>query len=1522
MPTLADISALRLKRDQQHALEESLAVELQSVTLQQAKFTQAGDQLGAAAEQEKQEQLHAELTQARRDYTKINADLENLRISVFDFSRRTPEQMVEGMDAGIPVALLPIRIETRFLPVDSSPTALWIRIFPDAIHVSGHEPKLTTEESEYAAYYWRELKTAGKNKDLCDAVWLRLAEQVGENRADWLIVSTQALAKDGQTPSALDIIKHTGIKPDDWSAATSIKALPERFLAIGYKAGAEVFREWGALVSERILAGFDPDLSLKEGADSLASEADRQDDLEMGEDLAWATNLAEAKRVGLAIEVTIEPEFAEGLDRLIVLGTRWGETAEEGCQTMQQLLHAHRYDEGFEFLSTGTPTNNSRAGRSGMGAALNSNLAARTQSQLSQRSAGKRFAGALGLASEELKYISGAERENHSDSLHRALWSVTLGYHLEQLLSGSMQRKTQQSLRTHVQHHLSARGSLPTMRIAQQPYGILPITLLKRLSPDDEPEFQQSLAGLLTLFRGFWSSAAQNLPRVGGSDNAGEDLLKILGISASTQTITARPVVGAQTNSNLKKGFRQGVVSTAEEQLQYGLAKMILNGVGVRDELRIARTINLAQQAPVSIPLVSNTLSETEKLTDNYIADLSARLGGGRKTKFVPLKKQASLLGRMLEKSVEQALTSGALVLAKDRGIFAFDRLAEAELIDIELQATRTGKGTLTAQRVLAKKMPKNLEGAGKTLEELVLVSSNIKYKGEWSTVRSALNHLKELPSAELDRLFRESLDVFSYRYDAWVSSLASRKLQALRKKQAEGLYIGAYGFVENLRPAPRATKSKSASIKAEQVMSDPSNAGYVMAPSLSHAATSAVLRAGFLANGGAAKKPFAINLSSKRTRLALDLIEGMRAGRSLAELLGYRLERLLQNAGHYELIDVLRKHFPLNLELEKNSNTESQDAQAAEDDRLMSGRVVDGLRLVRLHMKNGLSLLLQEAGSATLVDALNDITDAFDALSDLATAESVHQAVMGNAERGAAVLQAFDKGDVMPPDPMIARTPRSGIGLTHRLAVFLPSDAQSAWHDMPNLRRIAEPRIDAWFESMLGSPKRYIFSVHTFIDKEHSKEISIPLTELIEHGSSASDIVYGLLAGSSAHGSEFAHRIALLAAKHLEVEQLLRIEIRDAAPKSASQSSLGFAALKFLCAELRRLLDKTRPMTGVDLSPPEAPNAGAVHLQELKQRIERLMQQLNDYAKQISQGLEQGADVRFIIEQVFALGLVDNDLLDSNAEQSIKQTATDLINHIEQLNHTLTTRLQHIEKEPNAHLQSLVDSLKQVFLNKINIVPLVLADNAASLDLSLKSAQLPKAGSAELQDWLLRAALTRDGADRLQRILSAQSALHIAGADKNQLIAVQMPFNAEDAWLGGDLNNAAMPSASASLVALNFNNTGFSDGIAALMIDEWGEVIPAESETAALAFHHNSSNTEAPNALLLAVHPGDKEHWDVDTLEAIINESLNLAKIRAVDLESLKWIARLIPALYLPTVSERTGDAFTYDELVGKEFH
>src|SRR5260221_11087628 len=116
---------------------------------------------------------------------------------------------------------------------------------------------------------------------------------------------------------------------------------------------------------------------------------------------------------------------------------------------------------------------------------------------------------------------------------------------------------------------------------------------------------------------------------------------------------------------------------------------------------------------------------------------------------------------------------------------------------------------------------------------------------------RAALQILAHLPTAELERLLTETLDTASHRIDAWITSLASSRLSAMRERRPAGVHFGAYAWVENLT-AKFLTRRHPVTLPDGTVVSAQNDSGgFMHAPTLTHAAAAAVMRNAYIGGVG-----------------------------------------------------------------------------------------------------------------------------------------------------------------------------------------------------------------------------------------------------------------------------------------------------------------------------------------------------------------------------------------------------------------------------------------------------------------------------------------------------------------------------------------------------------------------------------------------------------------------------------------------------------------------------------------------
>jgi hypothetical protein len=467
------------------------------------------------------------------------------------------EENVATLDGQVPVALLPVRLETRFF---DQGTTLRIRIFPDDIHVHTHEPELTTSEEAAGHTYWKaRFADPDHSEGRARAAWRDLATLLGAHRAGWVVAATTPHHLDaaGSAPPRFPDVPH---RDAPWTKPPRVTALPGRWVAIGLRGEQEVFRKWGAPVAGDLAFGPTPD----PGAD-VDSEAvtrpDAEEDLPIDDGMRWLVDFDEAERVGMAVTVGNADlldgsTLAAGLTRLIVLGVDTARAADDAGRLLSDLLAAHRHTEGLSLVPPGTPTNNTAAGRTAVtdeGEALDALDPATATPPLTATSDAGRLTRALGLSMDgAFADVSGADIDDRDATfhMHTALWEATWGYFLGHMLDGAVPPAQVGELREHFRRHVRGGGPLGTLRVGDQPYGVLPVVAPGHWHPDADEGSGVALLRLVEDGRGLWAQASERSPHMGRSGDAGRDLLEVLQHTPDMTTVRFRNMFGPLYTAN------------------------------------------------------------------------------------------------------------------------------------------------------------------------------------------------------------------------------------------------------------------------------------------------------------------------------------------------------------------------------------------------------------------------------------------------------------------------------------------------------------------------------------------------------------------------------------------------------------------------------------------------------------------------------------------------------------------------------------------------------------------------------------------------------------------------------------------------------------------------------------------------------------------------------------------------------------------------------------------------------------
>ena len=99
--------------------------------------------------------------------------------------QRDPALSVGALDGHQPIALLPMRLETRYVAVPGQATQLRIRVYPDDINTINHEPAPTANEALAGMAYWSAVFAHAD--DEAERLLRDLTAASGRGRASWLV---------------------------------------------------------------------------------------------------------------------------------------------------------------------------------------------------------------------------------------------------------------------------------------------------------------------------------------------------------------------------------------------------------------------------------------------------------------------------------------------------------------------------------------------------------------------------------------------------------------------------------------------------------------------------------------------------------------------------------------------------------------------------------------------------------------------------------------------------------------------------------------------------------------------------------------------------------------------------------------------------------------------------------------------------------------------------------------------------------------------------------------------------------------------------------------------------------------------------------------------------------------------------------------------------------------------------------------------------------------------------------------
>ena len=1387
-------------------------------------------------------------------------------------------------DVGV---LLPIRIETLFDPpgsqynTNASQYQLSVRVTPDDASVCNDPWLLSKQEQAYLVSFWKmvqsvqtdSLKATWFETDASSMAWTELERKVGPKRAAWMVSSIgPEFSPDGKVSIPARFVS----EPDQQLARRSrISGLPPElkvYLVYKDNQGEQQSIEVGRLPQDpnKQLDPSELEMALPDEVPFMPEESatDPNDGSTHRKKEYWWSSWSKAIEVGLGGQWFLPQGVTpENIESLYVVGI--------GEQSAQEHFVSHALSGDLSIIPLGTPTNSIK-GKTKIGIpSLDANWFQIAKERLKQRldkttldplKAGGRIAKVL--TETGLPFFPGADFNDQTYESHRmvsALWPALWGHWLRDFW-GLGERADLTAL--WAMNNLYPEGPLMPIRIGDQPYGIIPATAISRWKSDSIDDggtraIEVGMANNLTMLRGAWAQSVQENRSVVGKSI--EEFMEILGQDALSRRLVVRGALGVQGLFELGQTHQSDDEAEILDQIRQKLSAVENVMQGRLDESKFhgfvdrVTNIELPLVQPTKMPFSHLLKTKRERLPIQWLMDTLLKANSLLEDVF---KRQHEKIGKRDPKNVRLSILPDSLLIR----LMTYACQLASQLKSTESRSEYKDT-TLQKQRSAVTELAQVFDNKLWQRQERALVKDKLVDWKFWI----------EIPDKErtdLERALRATLDTAAHRIDPWITGLAWSRLERSSNSQRRHR-MGLYGWLDG----PFVGKP------------GPNDSGLLLTPSRDQTLTALILRDKFLTAKRLGQTsslntiPWHMNVTSSKVQLAEEILEEVKRGIPIQEVLGRRIEDVVSfDDADREKLETLRKsRFPMNPG--RNDPNEVCNGSAA---------------LVDLVNKSQDPLFSTDPQkSSNQIKMLRRLQDTMDVMSDMLVAQGVLSVVRGDIAHAAKAMDAssgFDK----PPSLEVIQTPSSGFYIKSNVLSVLPFVSVTSLSQDSSPLTTIEPSFAKFLESKLGANWSWT------VRKQTDQGITTSTVGLEKLGLSPIDT----LGYSDEFLSDWVLAVHRSPVESVDANTKWTVESEQVRLARQLASTLGcrLAMSKDILCE--KSLEK---------------NNRTESASELVKRYKKIRERLSKVIEELSSGIssENPDGLKEGLRQSIIWGAIPSEqTARALAFRFMSGPSSGLPNELQQITvilnglvDDLKSRLDRANKEigPPENLTDYANIDLQKLAN--TLVTLAMPQGRLSILLPWKSEWLKSTQGHEGlnlrrssnldQEWLTVVATTRANLARLESLqLTMNEPLDTLSSQpedpwcKEAVKNIQEQIKRPDPQTPNKMDREVR-------VWFGYGDSSALDGsdVAVGLIDSFNESIPVPRVTTTAAFGFNAPSSRAPQAILLAVPPEPRQRLDHEVLLQIVRETRELAIARSVRLGDIPdQFHFLSPSMWLKT--------------------